>query len=37
MTLDGDEGRHAVVVKRIQVGEQVALTDGAGTDGAGAP
>ncbi|MGZ4494328.1 MAG: 16S rRNA (uracil(1498)-N(3))-methyltransferase [Nocardioides sp.] len=29
--LDGDEARHAVVVKRIRVGEQVALTDGAGT------
>ena len=31
VTLDGDEGRHAAVVKRIRVGEQVALTDGAGT------
>jgi len=31
VTLDGDEGRHAVVVKRIRVGEQVALTDGSGT------
>lgn len=31
VTLDGDEGRHAVVVKRIRPGEQVALTDGAGT------
>jgi 16S rRNA (uracil1498-N3)-methyltransferase len=29
--LEGDEARHAVVVKRIRVGEQVALTDGAGT------
>ncbi|QNN53347.1 16S rRNA (uracil(1498)-N(3))-methyltransferase [Nocardioides mesophilus] len=29
--LDGDEGRHAVVVKRLRVGEQLALTDGAGT------
>ncbi len=29
--LAGDEGRHAVVVRRIRVGEQVALTDGAGT------
>ena len=29
--LDGDEARHAVVVKRIRVGEQVVLTDGAGT------
>ena len=34
VTLDGDEGRHAVVVKRIRVGEQVALTDGAGTTAA---
>jgi 16S rRNA (uracil1498-N3)-methyltransferase len=30
VTLSGDEARHAVV-KRIRVGEQVALTDGAGT------
>ena len=29
--LAGDEARHAVVVKRIRVGERVALTDGAGT------
>lgn len=29
--LSGAEGRHAVVVKRIRTGEQVALTDGAGT------
>jgi 16S rRNA (uracil1498-N3)-methyltransferase len=29
--LDGDEGRHAVVVRRIRVGEQVVLTDGEGT------
>ena len=29
--LAGDEGRHAVVVRRIRVGEQVVLTDGAGT------
>jgi 16S rRNA (uracil1498-N3)-methyltransferase len=28
--LDGDEGRHAVVVKRIRVGERVVLTDGRG-------
>ena len=27
----GDEARHAVVVKRIRVGERVTLTDGAGT------
>ena len=29
--LGGDEARHAVVVKRIRVGEQLVLTDGAGT------
>ncbi|HLN77276.1 MAG TPA: 16S rRNA (uracil(1498)-N(3))-methyltransferase [Nocardioidaceae bacterium] len=29
--LTGDEARHAVVVRRIRVGERVALTDGAGT------
>ncbi len=29
--LTGDEARHAVVVRRIRVGEQVALTDGSGT------
>lgn len=29
--LSGDEGRHAVAVRRVRVGEQVALTDGAGT------
>ena len=29
--LSGEEARHAVVVKRIRVGEQVALTDGSGT------
>jgi len=29
--LDGDEGRHAATVKRIRTGEQVVLTDGAGT------
>lgn len=29
--LGGDEGRHAVVVRRIRVGEQVVLTAGAGT------
>ncbi|WP_333775166.1 16S rRNA (uracil(1498)-N(3))-methyltransferase [Streptomyces sp. IBSBF 3136] len=28
--LDGPEGRHAVSVKRLQPGEQVVLTDGAG-------
>jgi len=30
VTLDGDEGRHAVVVKRIRVGEHLVLTDGRG-------
>jgi 16S rRNA (uracil1498-N3)-methyltransferase len=30
IALDGDEGRHAVVVKRIRVGEAIVLTDGAG-------
>jgi 16S rRNA (uracil1498-N3)-methyltransferase len=29
--LDGDEGRHAATVMRIRVGEQVVVTDGAGT------
>ena len=29
--LDGDEGRHAAVVRRTAVGELVGLTDGAGT------
>jgi 16S rRNA (uracil1498-N3)-methyltransferase len=29
--LTGDEARHAVVVRRTRVGEQVALTDGTGT------
>jgi 16S rRNA (uracil1498-N3)-methyltransferase len=28
--LDGDEGRHAAVVRRIRVGEAVVLSDGAG-------
>jgi 16S rRNA (uracil1498-N3)-methyltransferase len=28
--LDGPEGRHAVLVKRLTVGEEVVLTDGAG-------
>jgi 16S rRNA (uracil1498-N3)-methyltransferase len=31
VVLDGDEARHAVVVKRIWTGERVVLTDGAGT------
>jgi 16S rRNA (uracil1498-N3)-methyltransferase len=35
LTVEGDEARHAVVVKRTRVGEQVALTDGAGTTATG--
>jgi 16S rRNA (uracil1498-N3)-methyltransferase len=31
VTLDGAEGHHAVTVRRIRVGEQIALTDGVGT------
>lgn len=31
VTLDGDEGRHAVVVRRLRAGERLVLTDGAGT------
>ncbi|GAB3690393.1 16S rRNA (uracil(1498)-N(3))-methyltransferase [Corynebacterium nasicanis] len=31
VTLDGPEGRHAVSVKRIAVGEQIMLIDGRGT------
>jgi len=31
LELSGDEGRHAVVVRRIRSGEQVVLTDGGGT------
>lgn len=30
LKLDGDEGRHAATVKRIQVGENLVLSDGAG-------
>ena len=30
VTLAGDEGRHAVVVRRLRVGERVVLTDGRG-------
>ncbi|HET6152172.1 MAG TPA: 16S rRNA (uracil(1498)-N(3))-methyltransferase [Marmoricola sp.] len=32
--LDGDEGRHAATVKRIRVGEQIVVADGAGTSAA---
>ena len=31
LTLDGPEGHHAAVVRRIAAGEHVSLTDGAGT------
>jgi 16S rRNA (uracil1498-N3)-methyltransferase len=31
----GDEAHHAVAVRRLRVGEQVVLTDGAGTAGSG--
>ena len=31
IALEGSEGRHAVTVRRIRAGEQLALTDGAGT------
>ncbi|WP_461028611.1 16S rRNA (uracil(1498)-N(3))-methyltransferase, partial [Streptomyces sparsus] len=33
--VDGPEGRHAVSVRRLRAGEQVVLTDGAGTGGHG--
>ena len=32
----GDEAHHAVAVRRLRVGEQVVLTDGAGTSATGA-
>lgn len=35
VTLDGPEGRHAVSVRRLRVGEQIVLTDGAGNGGVG--
>ena len=35
MRLDGPEGRHATVVRRLAVGEPIVLTDGAGAWGAG--
>ncbi|MFD7918178.1 16S rRNA (uracil(1498)-N(3))-methyltransferase [Streptomyces sp. NPDC059740] len=31
VSLDGPEGRHAVSVRRLRVGEELVLTDGAGT------
>jgi 16S rRNA (uracil1498-N3)-methyltransferase len=31
VTVEGDEAHHAVAVRRLRVGEQVALTDGRGT------
>jgi 16S rRNA (uracil1498-N3)-methyltransferase len=31
LTLEGDEGHHASVVRRIEVGEELLLTDGLGT------
>lgn len=31
LTLSGDEGRHAVTVRRIRVGETIMIADGAGT------
>ncbi|MBZ4019850.1 16S rRNA (uracil(1498)-N(3))-methyltransferase [Streptomyces purpurogeneiscleroticus] len=31
LTLDGPEGRHAVSVRRLRAGEEIVLTDGAGT------
>lgn len=36
MRLDGPEGRHAVAVKRLEVGERVTLTDGLGRGADGA-
>ncbi|MFC4493217.1 16S rRNA (uracil(1498)-N(3))-methyltransferase [Streptomyces ovatisporus] len=35
VVLDGPEGRHAVSVKRLRPGEEIVLTDGAGTGVAG--
>lgn len=32
VVLDGDEGRHAVVVKRLRVGEHLVLSDGSGVE-----
>ncbi|MEV6399269.1 16S rRNA (uracil(1498)-N(3))-methyltransferase [Streptomyces sp. NPDC051907] len=36
VTLDGPEGRHAVSVRRLRVGEEIVLTDGKGAGGYGA-
>jgi 16S rRNA (uracil1498-N3)-methyltransferase len=36
VTVEGDEAHHAVAVRRLRVGEQVVLTDGAGTTARGA-
>ncbi|MBB3043860.1 16S rRNA (uracil(1498)-N(3))-methyltransferase [Nocardioides soli] len=36
VTVDGDEAHHAVAVRRLRVGEQVVLTDGAGRAARGA-
>ncbi|MFJ6750400.1 MULTISPECIES: 16S rRNA (uracil(1498)-N(3))-methyltransferase [unclassified Streptomyces] len=35
LTLDGPEGRHAVSVRRLRVGEEVVLTDGGGSGARG--
>lgn len=35
VTVEGDEGHHAVAVRRLTVGEQVMLCDGRGTRGTG--
>jgi 16S rRNA (uracil1498-N3)-methyltransferase len=35
VTLEGPEGRHAVSVRRLRVGEQIVLADGAGNGGFG--
>lgn len=35
VTVDGDEGHHAVAVRRLKAGEQVVLTDGRGVSATG--
>ncbi|MCK7626942.1 16S rRNA (uracil(1498)-N(3))-methyltransferase [Streptomyces sp. RS10V-4] len=35
LVLDGPEGRHAVSVRRLRVGEEIVLTDGSGTGAQG--